>query len=112
MCPPSTTAVSMPSTGRSPSPATTERAFPCACSCTTASASGSSLPRHPEILGRPLPPPVAGNEVLVGSVAHLLGRVQLVQRLDLEAVRAQNLDPLAVCRVVFDAVLAGPLEAA
>src|SRR6185503_2464722 len=58
-------------------------------------------PRHPDLLARPLLGPAAVHEVPV-LLGRAVGRVQLVERLDLEAGVAQQRDPLAVGLVEVD----------
>src|SRR3954468_5953270 len=148
-----TTSVSTPRTGRSPAPAATLRALPCACSRTTSVASGSSgggtssyrgsttsngmpscsriarrcgdrdanksgaaggasamFPRGPDLFVRPLPRPLGRHVLVVRMRLGALGRVQLDETLDLEAVLVQQIDPLPVTEMELDLVRVAPLH--
>src|SRR5712691_4466009 len=70
----------------------------------------ATLARLPDLLGGPLSSPFGRDEVVVAVGLRPLGRLQLVESLDLESVRAQDPDPLPVRNVVLDTHLVGPLE--
>src|SRR3954469_17151531 len=69
-------------------------------------------PRDPDLLARPLPRPLGRDELVARG--RIRRRLQLVQRLDLEAVLSQHAQHLAVGEVELDrvAVLVVPLDAA
>src|SRR3954468_11323241 len=71
----------------------------------------SAFARHPELLCRPIPAPLDRDVVVVTGSRRLRVRLELDQILDLEAIRAQQPDPVAVCQVELRPDLSGPLNA-
>src|SRR6185503_9132968 len=68
------------------------------------------LTRPPDFLGRPLPRPLGTGERPVAVWRRAFRRLELDQVLDLEAIRAQQPDPVAVAEVEVDARVVRPLE--
>ena len=85
------------------------------CGEVEASRSGAATLIRSCAPSRSPPPASAGAHSGVGSArsgaARVRRRLELDQVLDLEAVRAQQADPVAVAEVELDPVLVGPLEA-
>src|SRR5262245_50369003 len=75
----------------------------------SAPARSAPLARLPDLLARPLPRPLRSDEGVARDGA--LGRVDLDEVLDLEAVPAQEADPVAGAHVELDARPVRPLEA-
>jgi hypothetical protein len=62
------------------------------------------LARDPDLLSRPLAAPLGGDVVVVDRRFRILRCLNLDEVLDLEAVGAEQPDPVAVAEVVFSAV--------
>src|SRR2546428_10294944 len=69
------------------------------------------LARDPDLFGRPLPRPLRRRDLVVAVLLGACGRVHLDQVLDVEAVRAQKPEPVAVRKVVLRPLLLGPPDA-
>src|SRR4051794_10180182 len=76
-----------------------------------APAGRSLLARYPDLLCRPPTRPLERDEVVIAGPLGVVPRPQLVKRLDLEPVLAQQPDPIRVRDVVLDAEVTGPRDA-
>src|SRR5918999_3836456 len=74
-----------------------------------AGAASATLPRLPVLLARPPARPVRRDEVVVLVRRSVGGSLDLDQVEDLEAIRAEEADPVAVPEVELHAAV-GPLE--
>src|SRR3954470_19599470 len=68
----------------------------------------SGLASAPDLLARPLPSPVDGDERIVGFRA--FSRPEFDQVVDVESVGTQEPDPVAVREVELDLRIVGPLD--
>src|SRR5206468_7682688 len=86
----------------------TGRGSPAAAATSTRGSAGAKA-GAPNLFARPLLRPLGARMVVV-VVDRGLRRVELVELLDLEAVRAQESDPVAVAELELDLVRVGPFD--
>src|SRR5213593_4707652 len=73
-------------------------------------ASAIVQPRDPELFGRPLSCPIGRDVLVVGMRLGIRLREQLDETLDLEPVRAHEVDLVAVTELEFDLACVRPLD--
>src|SRR5512133_4305672 len=73
-----------------------------------AGGASATLAYDPEILARPLLPPLGGDSLVVAVVLRVRRRVDLDETFDLETGLVKKVDPVAVGEVVLGALLVRP----
>src|SRR3954466_8507603 len=77
-----------------------------------AGGASATLARDPDLFVRPLARPLGRDVGVVRVCLRALGRIQLDEALDLEAILVQQIDPLAVPEMELDLLRVAPLDAA
>src|SRR3954464_8733111 len=77
-----------------------------------AGGASATLARDPDLFVRPLARPLGRDVRVVRVCLRTLGRIQLDETLDLEAVLVQQVDPLAVAEMELALLRVTPLDAA